>query len=409
MNDRSTRRMWMIILLVILTLLVISELAAFLLASGSDLSTSDQGPGGLSITYDRISDEYDVEILLTSPALIMGEADPEHTLFISLGPQREYTITESHSLMAFHEDGGKLLIADDTGRVNSLTSNLDITIVDGQLYDETFKDHPDLVAIDDVDLEFFSGFLLLNRPSSVIFSDGRGMVRTSPSSWVDRNGNGVMDNLSTAQGEAPGPRYISVISDPDFRVSGSGTMIVISDPSLFMNHMIGEEDNMEFIMSLVGYLLPDGGKVIFDESVHNTEGGASIFQNSAQAPAILLTDINLKIVVGTTIAISLFALAYVHESPGAYKHISFLDRTGVAEIVDPDIGMQDIPEIRSVFLDRVRVKTGMSREAFSDLEWDEVRRIMNNELLYDFARHSKVPTGMDLTSLLLEVNGWEMK
>ncbi len=391
-------------------ILVISELLAFaLLPTSSDLSVENHGQKGLSEAYGSLPDELDREILLTSPTLLLEEDDPGKTLFISIGPQREYTLTEIYAIEKFYNRGGKLLLADDTGRINILTNRFDITIIEGQLYDETFQEHPDLVKIDDVQLDFFSGFLVLNRPSSLIFSSGQGMVRSSPSSWVDRNGNGIMDNVTSAQGEAPGPRYLAVTTDPDFQGSKSGNVVVISDPSMFMNLMIQEADNLDFLLALIDHLLPEGGKVIFDEGVHQTPGGTGIIQRATRIPVFLVTDINLKIVVGTMVAISLFALAYIHDPPGVHRHESILDRTGVAEIVDPGISEDDITELRKVFLDRVRVTSGMSMEAFSNLPWDQLEKMIENDILFKFVRDGKLPGEMDMNNMLVEVRTWERK
>jgi hypothetical protein len=400
----------MIVVISALLLLIASAIVNMtLLSGGPDLSVNDKGPKGLSRAFEQMGESYDIEVLMTSPSLMLEEDDPDGTLFVSIGPQRKYTLTEVHALKKFHQSGGRLLLADDTGRINGLTNHFDMTVVKGQLYDETFVGHPDIVKVDDVDLGSFSGFLLLNRPSSVIFSDGIGIIRTSSSSWVDRNGNGIMDNLTSAQGEAPGPRYVGAVSDPDFEDEGKGVALVISDPSLFMNHMIDEEDNLEFIQALIEYLLPDGGKIVIDESVHETSGAGSWVQRSFTGAVFIVTDVNLKIVLGTIAAISVFALAYVHEPPGKHRHIHMLDRTGVAEVVDPDISNLDIPEMRKVLLDKVRVANGMSKEAFSALGWESIQSMLSHDTLYQFARYEKIPKGSDLTAILLEVNNWEKR
>jgi hypothetical protein len=410
MNGERYRKIWIFTAVSLLIILVASELVAFaLLPKSSDLSVENDGKEGLSIVYGSIPEGITRSVLLTSPTLLLEEDDPSNTLFISIGPQRDYTLTEVHAIEKFYSKGGRVLLADDTGRMNSLSGRFDITIINGQLYDETFQDHPDLVKIDDVDLEFFTGFLLLNKPSSLIFTGGKGLVRSSASSWVDRNGNGVMDNLTSSQGEAPGPRYIAAMTDPNFKTAGSGNTVIISDPSMFMNNMIREADNLDFFLALVNLLLPDGGKVIFDEGVHSTPGTKGIIQRASRASVFLVTDINLKIVTGTMVAITFFALAYIHDPPGRQRHVTILDRTGVAEIVDPGVGKGDQVELRKILLDRVRVHHGMSTEFFSNLEWEEVEKLIGKDPLYRFARYDELPKGMDLNNILVEVSTWERK
>ncbi|MBN1390800.1 MAG: hypothetical protein JXA22_09200 [Candidatus Thermoplasmatota archaeon] len=406
MNIDRSRRIWMLIFICLLCLLVASEVISLMMRDDTDLSVEEEGRTGLSKAFTSLGGDHTVSKVLTSPALLLEEEDPSRTLFISIGPQREYTATEVHTLDKFYRRGGKLLLADDTGRINSLSGRFDITIIPGQLYDETFEGHPDLVKIDDIDLDLFTGFLLLNRPSSLIFSSGQGIIRSSPASWVDRNGNGVMDNLTSAQGEAPGPRYIAAITDPDPSSTEQGNVVVLSDPSIFMNDMIDRADNMDLFLSLVRFLLPDGGKVVFDESVHSTTGIPGLVQRGSSIPLLLITDVNLKIVVGTFITITLFAFAYLQEPPAVHRHVSVLDRTGVAEIVDPGLYDGDITEMRKVFLDRVRVAYGMSSEAFSGLTWDELGSMIDNDTLYDFARSGSLKKGIDLNNIIVGVSTW---
>ncbi|MFW3145982.1 MAG: DUF4350 domain-containing protein [Thermoplasmatota archaeon] len=404
------RRTALVVFLSVVALLAGSEvLSFFMVRESSDLSVLDEGERGASSLKGSLEGDFDTEVLLTTPALLFEEEEPSRTLLVSLGPQRSYSLTEDHSLRKFLQRGGRILMADDGSFLNSFSKDLGVNFIRGQLYDENFIDNPNFLKIDNVDLPFFSGFLLLNKPTALVFSEGQGLVRTSPSSWVDTNGNGIMDNISGAQSEIPGARYVASITDPGFRETGKGTAVFISDPSMFMNWMVVKEDNLEFFRSLVSYLLPRGGKVIFDESIHDTKGAHLPYQRGMRLPALLTTDINMKIVVGTLAGLTLFGVAYVHEPPRPKKHFSLLDRTGVAEIVDPSLEKSDLPEMRKVLLDRVRVAHGMSRDAFSKMDWDRLKELIGNEKLFQFARTGKMPKDADLISLLLEVNAWERR
>lgn len=403
-------RLLLLIGLGIIFILLFSEVVAILsVSAGTDLSIHDESDRGMSILYDSVPDGYRKQVLLTSPSLLVEEDDPKNTLLVNIGPQREYSLSEVHLIKKFINRGGKVLMADDRGYIASLAAELDVTMVKGQLFDENFEGTPDLVRVDDVKIGDFNGVVLLNKPASLIITEGQGFIRTSDSSWVDRNGNGVMDGVNNVQGESPGPRLVGAITVPDFNERGSGTAVFLSDPSLFMNWMIGEEGNLELFQALVEHLLPEGGKVIFDEGATDSEGVNMFLQKVIRLPVLLSTDINMKIVLGTLAAISLFAVAYMHEPPMKRKHISILDRTGVAEIVDPSIYKEDIPEVRKVLLERVRISHGMSREAFASLSWDDIGKKLKNDILFDFARTGELRKDMDLTTLLVEVNGWERK
>ena len=390
---------------VLLLLLVLSEAYIMIL---------DPGNGELSIWQDdrrgasRLKEEleglgFEVLPLHTSPAQILEEESPERTLFISLGPERTYSLTESASLIKFHSIGGRLLLADDQGRIGRLTDHFGIDIVEGQLYDENFVNDPDHVKVQ-AEAPFFTGPLLLNRPASLGFTSGLGLIRTTPSAWVDRNGNGLNDNVSSSAGEAQGVRYVSAMTDPDFIAKGTGCAVVFSDPSMFMNAMIDMEDNLEFTKALVLYLLPDGGKIVFDESVHSTPGVVGAFGRTSWVISLATTDVNFKIIIGTMAAVALMASAYLYTQPERPRHFTVLERTGVAEIAEPDLTDADIPEIRKAFLDKVRVSYGMSVEQFSGLDWEGIKGMIRDRDLFHFAMSGKVVGSLD--SLIVEVSQW---
>ena len=58
----------------------------------------------------------------------------------------------------------------------------------------------------------------------------------------------------------------------------------MSDPGIFINDMLDRKDNRAFALDLIEELLPEGGEVIFDESVHIPPGylsnGAHTFLSS---------------------------------------------------------------------------------------------------------------------------------
>jgi hypothetical protein len=401
-------KIWGVFLVILFSLLIGSEI--YLLASmGEDniLSSSEKGWTGASDFVRELERRgYDVVPLLTTPSLIHEEESPLSTLFVSLGPEREYSLSEIHAIKKFHDRGGKILLADDSGNSNELASRFDVNFVKGQLYDQNFVSNPDLVKFK-VSVPFFDGFILMNKPASLTFSSGQALIASSTSAWVDRNGNGINDNVTTNQGEAQGIRYLAVISDPDFDAMASGTCVMISDPSLFMNGMIDREDNLALALTLVELMLPDGGKIVFDDSVHSSDGGIGVMQKGLLGIAFLTTDVNFKIVIGSIAVLAMFAVGYVYESPKRPRHETILERTGVAELVEPDLLESDLDELKKAVLDRIRVSHDMSVEDFSNLTWDQIGEISGNDEIIHFIKKGKFKGGVE--GLLLEVLEWERK
>ncbi len=408
MKSPSLGWTWSVIGAVVITLLIGTEI--FLIASmgsGSDLSSNGkEWKGASKFSVELEKRHYDVVSLLTTPSLLYEEEDADDTLFISLGPERAYTLTELHAIDKFESRGGKILLADDTGIGNSLSTRFEVNFIKGQLYDQNFIFNPDLVKFN-VGTPFFNGFILMNRPASLTFTSGRALIASTSSAWVDRNGNGINDNITTNIGEAQGIRYLSVISDPDFRTEDTGTALFISDPSLFMNGMIEMEGNLEFAISLVEYLLPEGGKVVFDDSVHSPSGSDGVVQGGLRGIAFLTSDVNLKIVVGSIAVLSMLAIGYLYESPRKPHHDTILSRTGVAELIEPELLQTDLDELKKAVLERVRLSNGMAIEDMGKLSWDELKLLLDNKELYKFIRKGKYHGGTE--KLLLEVMEWQGK
>ncbi len=397
-----------IILTMVMIVSLIVSAVLLVMTSGKGAYTSYDGSWkGLSDLRGHLDDEgYDVEVLLSSSSLLLSEEDPERTIFLSLGPERAYTLTEIHAIDSFHERGGRLILADDTGKMDPLAERFDVGFPSGQLYDENFQINPSFVRVDVNLADHFSGTLLLNKPSYLIHSGGRVIARSGWSAWVDRNGNGLRDLDNSTQAEPLGEKTIAVIMDPDFLFLGGGCAVFISDPSLFLNEMIHQEDNLEFISSLISYLLPDGGTIVIDDGVHLMDGVASVFQRGVLGLVFLLSDVNMKIMVGSMAVIVISTFVYLFDPPERLAHICLLDRTGLAELVELNLTKEDITEIKKVILDRVRVRNSLSVEDFSKLGWGDVRKMINDDRLYRFVRSNRNYSVEQLERILVEVTRW---
>jgi hypothetical protein len=204
-------------------------------------------------------------------------------------------------------------------------------------------------------------------------------------------------------------KRLGVMTDPDFSSKGGGNIIFLSDPSMFMNEMVDVADNREFLMSMINYLLPEGGKIIVDESIHTLPGKLGPVQAAARGLVVLTTDVNFKIIVGAIGTITILSALYVFEPPARPKHVTFLDRTGLAELIDPGIDDRDRDEMRSVLLEKVRISRGMSTDQFSKLSWEDLDAMIDNPRLSDFVRKNRKISKERLESILLEVDEWKGK
>ena len=408
MRKPSGKTIYISLVLTILILIVISEILVITGAlTGTTPSSYEDEWYGYSGSVRLLEDNgYEVSRMITSASLLMEEEEPENTILLTLGPERPYSLTEIMSVRKFYSRGGKGILADDTGNMNTLLRYYDVNIVTGQVYDEIYLKSPDFPKVDVTSLDFFTGTIVMNKPASLNSKSGRVILNTTSSGWVDRNGNGIRDVDNDTVDETNGLKRLGLITDPSSEDEG-GNFVILSDPSLFSNGMLQAGDNEEFLLSLVEYLLPDGGKVIVDESIHFIDGTEGLVQSSTKGVVLLTTDVNLKIVSASLITIIVLSSLYIFDPPKRHRHVDFLDRTGLAELMDSGIGQEDIPELKSIFLDRVRQANGLSTEQFSQLSWHELEEMIDNRLLFEFIRYKRSLSKDRLEKVLLEVLSWK--
>ncbi len=152
------------------------------------------------------------------------------TLLI-IAPSRAPTDDEILAYQTFLDNGNTIIIADDFGQGASILKKTGsaITLPGGQLasIDRQYA-NPYTIAVYQVRNESPVGScpsLLLNRPSRV--EGGEPLMMTSVLSWIDNDGNRRLN-----AGETMG-QFAVIASE---RIS-RGRIVVIADPSLFINAM----------------------------------------------------------------------------------------------------------------------------------------------------------------------------
>ena len=270
-----------------------------------------------------------MKTIVSRPAIINKISDIERnstektievnsTVLVIIGVERSYSEFDSNAIYNFVKSGGKVIIADDSGYGNSafygemgtleigvkLRTNIvqegcqptqatglvagaiDALGYDGSgstspkckpalLYDSNHWEeaiHPknNSIAIIDADVPRmdFSGQLMMSSPAALTIQAGgpaEGLVWSSQKAFIDYNqdevggkGEGTYREDST--------NGVEVVAEANV---GNGTVIFISDTSIFTNEYYDELDNREFILAMVNYVT-NGEKhtVIFDESRH---------------------------------------------------------------------------------------------------------------------------------------------
>jgi hypothetical protein len=187
----------------------------------------------------------------------------ETSLLAIIGPSVNFTKHESSNIGKFLEGGGVVLLADDFGTGNSLLEGLNVSarfsnqpLADLYYYSK----NPDFPIITDFSPSPATDNLsaiVLDRPSYIDIGNPISVTKigsSSPFSFIDASGNGRPSANETTES------YTVLAS---VRI-GRGLLLLVADPSMFINDMIGLYDNMRLFQNA---LKIGDGSVLFD-TVH---------------------------------------------------------------------------------------------------------------------------------------------
>ncbi len=226
----------------------------------SDLAGDVYGTGSLVPAFSLATG--DEEATLAHRSFASYDLDPlEHTV-LSLGPSKDVTEREAAWLASFVEEGGRLVVADNFGSGNRfLEASGAETRIDGELVaDLAYSKQPPFVVVTDITdhpATGGAGEVLLDHGS--VLSPGENatvLMRTGASAWLDANLNMVQD-----PGEASGPFALMAVEPV-----GNGTVLAVSDPSVYINGMRDQADNERFSMGLVAWMNEGDRAVLIDEA-----------------------------------------------------------------------------------------------------------------------------------------------
>jgi len=222
----------------------------------------------------QIADETDTETTVFTDTTEYGTTPTNGTLAVVLSPEQPYTRTEQNELEQFVREGGTLLVATDfTTTGNQLLGGVGSTVrVDGRtLRDEReyyrspalpvaplIATHPLTTDVDQLTLNYGSVVVPASIPpdGSVSSTNTTVLARSSEFSYFDSNGNDALDQSEQL-------RSYPIVT---IEQVGAGQVIVVSDPSVFINAMVQRPGNHQFVENL--FTAYD--RVILDQS-HTAE------------------------------------------------------------------------------------------------------------------------------------------
>lgn len=256
--------------------LLIISMTAPVVSTTADFSIFNSGWNGTSklaiLTYkagkfapDFVVKSSGTEITIAQLGLDQINLDPKTSALIVIGPGKTFTSAEGTIVGEFVRNGGELLLADDFGTGNSLLQKMGATsrFSNQLVMDLSFEKQPEFSVVYDLRPDSLTknvSTLLLNYPSSLTTNASTEVVAfSSIASWLDTNGDRLQE-----WGEPRGP--FPIVAREHL---GTGTILLLSDPSVLINGMASHMDNSVFGANLIDEVCNGRTAVYFDES-HRT-------------------------------------------------------------------------------------------------------------------------------------------
>lgn len=221
-----------ILLLILTAAVMLGQFAG----SSDEYSRYNTGWNGTSSFFGQIPDSQ----CIWDADSLTGKTG---TLLLVISPSHDFT---GEGLSAYLRAGNTILLFDQAGNANAFLSSLgsSITVHDAEVRSSNmeYKD-AGLFRADVLENLFGTNVthLFFNYPGYV--TGGETVIQTSPLSWVDLDGD------NTADANEPLKVYSLAASD----TIGNGRIVVVADPSLFVNSMLDRKhtENMAVLEALL--------------------------------------------------------------------------------------------------------------------------------------------------------------
>lgn len=213
-------------------------------ASFSAYNTQWDGTAEVKAT----ANENGAETLIAQNTSRYAQLAPNRTLAVVFSPTKEYDNKDTDQIQSFVRSGGTLLVAEDySDGGNELLSAVGANArVSGHpLRDERrigpSPAFPRGIPVNNNTYTVGINSIMLNHGSSVTPESATTLVRSSEFSYLDRNQNEELDD----------EEELSTYPIVTVEEVGAGTVVVISDPSIFLNSMLNRANNAVFLENIV--------------------------------------------------------------------------------------------------------------------------------------------------------------
>ena len=383
------------------------------------------------------------------------------TILVIIGIEKKYSEYDSIAIYNFVKAGGKVVIAADSGYANSAfyggqdigvqwwpnkvqqgcepTSDSGLIggavdalgygntnpkckparLYDANHWDESIHPKNNSVVIIDVPyierMGFEGGQLMMSSPAALKVPKGSGSVESLAYSTqqgfidFDQNGQGGTGESTHRSSETWGEEWpetqgVEVVAEANV---GEGKVILISDTSLFTNRYYDQLNNKEFITKMFEYLT-DGEEytIIFDESRHIQSDFISlVYVQLFGVLGYISSSETLGVLFLGVIILGLQVVMMRVENPSPWRHLFNIYEGRLSRFRVPHAHYTHPETIKEVFIDKVRIDNGFTREEFEMLAPSKVEELLKDPILVRFIINNE--KNMTLSEVEEAIKRWK--
>ena len=293
---------------------------------------------------------------VASTPLVLERLDTGmETVLLCIGVERAYTDREADAIVSFVQDGGgTVVVADDFGFGNSIAERFGLRFSGLPVRAYGHDVGGRLVPSNARSTQAYTGgtySILLNDATFLLADSWTGIDRLAWSpvtSWVDLDSDVEKD---------PEEPIASVPLAARVRL-GFGSAVFISDPSLLVNGMVHERQNLAFALSLLDTIRQMSGRmVMFDESRHAPDAAGEVVQRALYSVTerALTSDLGLLWAAIALAAVVVLG-AIMARPPQRMRHRDVLEDPSAVRL-DPTYDRFSLYyRLRAIILERTRIR-----------------------------------------------------
>lgn len=234
--------------------------------SNSLKNTNWDGTSNFGIFLKNKNNYHYIERITSSVSVVIPRIDEKNSIIIIPGARKPYIQEEINSLLSFVVKGGTLIVFENFGFSNTISTAFGLEIDPYPLIDTlNYDSNPYLPIVNTPDYQ-----LALNSPSSVSLSDNfynnflnidkneNLLLKTSNQSFLDINRNLKFDEAL----EGPALSH-NIALKIQF---GAGSLTHFTDSQIITNDMLNRRDNLAFLENYLETLNIVNKQIYFDES-----------------------------------------------------------------------------------------------------------------------------------------------